>query len=210
MNESQNDRAAHRDFLNRYYGASRSIYDVTRKYYLFGRDTELRQLAGEPWQRLVEIGPGTGRNLLKLRAMRPQASYGGVEASDEMLEVAAKRCPWARFQQGFAEDTDYTALLGDRPDRILFSYCLSMVQERERAIEAARRSLAPGGEVVIVDFSDLADVRPPFGGALRRWLETFHVYPLPDTLLGPHARSIKHGPGRYYVIARLPALPANG
>jgi S-adenosylmethionine-diacylgycerolhomoserine-N-methlytransferase len=203
------DREAHRDFLNRYYGVSRSFYDLTRKYYLFGRDTALRQLAAEPWSRLVEIGPGTGRNLRKLRAMRPDAAYGGVEASDEMLDLARRRCPWARFQQGFAEETDYTGLLGARPDRVLFSYCLSMVQEREKAIEAARRSVSADGEVVIVDFADMGAMRGPAREGLRAWLRTFHVDPLPDELLRPHARSITYGPGRYYVIARLPALPAN-
>lgn len=198
-------REAHRAFLNRYYGVSRSFYDLTRKYYLFGRDTALRQLAGEPWTRLVEIGPGTGRNLRKLRAMRPDASLGGLEASDEMLGHAQKRCPWARFQHGFAEVTDYSQLLGERPDRILFSYCLSMVQEQQKAIEHARAMLAPGGEIVIVDFADLDGLPGPAASGLRKWLETFHVKPLDPALLAPHARSITWGPGRYYVIARIAA-----
>lgn len=201
-------REAHRAFLNRYYGVSRSFYDLTRKYYLFGRDNALRQLAGEPWARLVEIGPGTGRNLRKLRAMRPDASLGGLEASDEMLSHAQKRCPWARFQHGFAEVTDYSHLLGGRPDRILFSYCLSMVQEPQKAIEHARAMLAPGGEIVIVDFADLNGLPGPAAAGLRSWLQTFHVAPLEASLLAPYARSITWGPGRYYVIARVPALAA--
>lgn len=199
-------RQQHRDFLNRYYGLSKSIYDVTRKYYLFGRDEALRQLAAEPFERLVEIGPGTGRNLRRIRAMRPDVALGGVEASDEMLAWAEARCPWAKLVHGFAEDTPLDSLLGGRPDRILYSYCLSMVQDPHAALEHSRRQLAPGGEVVIVDFADLSGLAQPFRGGLRRWLDAFHVEPLDPAIYEPVAHRVEYGPGRYYVIARVPAL----
>lgn len=196
----------HREFLNAYYGISRWFYDITRKYYLFGRDRALRQLAREPWRGLIEIGPGTGRNLRKLRRLRTTAELGGVEASDAMLEFARERCPGAHLMQGFAEDADYTALLdGERPDRVLFSYCLSMVQEPARAIERARQSVSARGEVVIVDFADLGALPGPLGRGLRRWLETFHVRPIEHSFLSQYTDSIEYGPGRYFVIARIPA-----
>ncbi|MGF1468513.1 MAG: class I SAM-dependent methyltransferase [Sandaracinaceae bacterium] len=198
---------AHRDFLNRYYGAFRHVYDLSRKYYLFGRDRALRELLEEPWESLVEVGPGTGRNLIKLRRGRRHASYGGVEASDAMLELARRRCPWANLVHGFAEDCDYAAVHGEPPDRILFSYCLSMVQEPTRALENAQRSLAPGGEVLVVDFADLGGVPTPFRGLLSRWLATFHVEPLDLGLLHDHDAAVRFGPGRYYLIARLSPRP---
>jgi S-adenosylmethionine-diacylgycerolhomoserine-N-methlytransferase len=204
-----NERDSHREFLNTYYGLSRSIYDLTRKYYLFGRDTALRQLAGERWSKLIEVGPGTGRNLRKLRQMRNDVLLGGVEASDAMLEHARERCPWARLVHGFAEDYPYHEVLGDRPDRILFSYCISMVQDPDAALRNARSSLAPGGEVLIVDFGDLSGVREPFRSALRKWLATFHVEPVDEALLRRHDAVIEYGPGRYYVIARLKPLPVH-
>ena len=89
----------HRAFLNRYYGWSRKFYDLTRKYYLFGRDTALERMLAEPWNSLVEIGPGTGRNLRKLRARRPHAKLGGIDASDAMLEHARAKCPWASLAE---------------------------------------------------------------------------------------------------------------
>jgi len=197
--------AAHRDFLNRYYGLSRPIYDLTRKYYLFGQNLTLEQLAGEPWTRLVEIGPGTGRNLRKLRAIRPEVTLGGIEACDEMLEWARRTCPWARIQQGFAENSDYRRLLGGRPDRVLFSYCLSMVGDQRGALENARRALAPGGEIVVVDFADLGTMARPIRCGMLSWLQTFRVDPLKPSLYEGIARRVEHGPGRYYVIARIPA-----
>ncbi len=198
----------HRAFLNRYYRLTRHVYDASRRFYLFGRDQAIRGLLAQDWQRLIEIGPGTGRNLKKLHAARPGARYGGVEASDEMLRHASARLPWASLKHGFAEDADYTTLLGAKPDIVLFSYCLSMVVDAQAALTNARRSVAPTGKVVVVDFGDLAGLRPVARAALRRWLRLFHVTPLDPAVLAPHQPLLVHGPGRYYVIATLPSLAA--
>ncbi len=199
-------RAAHRAFLNRYYGVSRHFYDATRKYYLFGRDAPIRALGSDLlWRRLVEIGPGTGRNLALLRRLRADAVLGGIEASDEMLAHARARCPWATLEHGFAEDGAIATLLGEPPQRILFSYCLSMVHDRERALTHARRSLADGGEVVVVDFGDLDGLPEAVARAFRAYLHAFHVRPLEDALLADAAVR-RYGPGRYYVVARFGPL----
>jgi len=194
-------KTEHRAFLNRYYGMSRRIYDVTRKYYLFGRDTAIERLASETdWRRLVEIGPGTGRNLELLHRARPDATLGGIDASDAMLDHARARCPWAVFEHGFAEDAPLGHVLGGPPDRVLFSYCLSMVHDRTAALDNARRSLSDGGSVLVVDFADLAGVPSPLARGFRAYLNAFHVEPLDQAIL-ESATSIQFGPGRYYVIA---------
>lgn len=195
-------RERHRAFLNSYYGRVKHVYDASRRFFLFGRDEALEALLAEPWQSLIEVGPGTGRNLVLLRGARKDARYGGVEASDEMLALARRRCPWAKLAHGYAEDADYASLLDTPPERILFSYCLSMVQEPARALEHARRSVAPGGEVWVVDFGDMRGMalaaRP-----MQRFLRAFHVL-APDTaLFGEPGAEVRWGPGRYYVIARL-------
>ncbi|MCB9666038.1 MAG: methyltransferase domain-containing protein [Alphaproteobacteria bacterium] len=197
------DPAAHRDFLNRTYGWTRSIYDLTRKHYLFGRDTVLEALLREPWEGLVEVGPGTGRNLAILRARRPKARLGGVEACDEMLEHAQARLPEVRFVHGFAETASYAGLLGLPADRVLFSYCLSMVQDPGAALDRALDQVAPGGEVVVVDFADLGGLPWPLAGLLRAWLAAFHVVPLDEALLDARGATVSHGPGRYWLQARL-------
>jgi hypothetical protein len=81
-----------------------------------------------------------------------------------------------------------------------------MVEDPRAAIANARRALAAGGEVVIVDFADGAGLPRVLQGALRRFLRSFHVEPLDAATLGD-AASVRHGPARYYLIARLPALP---
>lgn len=203
MQVEQPDLQAHRDFLNRYYKWTKPVYDITRKYYLLGRDRVLRELAREDWSTLVEIGPGTGRNLLKLAASKPNAVLGGVEPCDEMLDFAQRRLPRAHFVHGFAETSDYADLVGQPIDRILFSYCLSMVGDRAAALDRAYEALAPGGQVVVVDFADLSGLPGLAGRALRKWLETFHVEPLDPTPLHERGASVVYGPGRYYLIGRL-------
>lgn len=193
------EQATHRAFLNRYYRLTHHVYDLSRKYFLFGRDTALDRLLAGDWTTLVEIGPGTGRNLARLHRRRPGATLGGLEASDVMRAHARRRCPWARIEAGFAEDADLGAVLGAPPQRILMSYCLSMFTDRDRAIENARRHLAPGGELWVVDFSD----RAGFPG-LRGFLSAFHVAAVPDELLRHHsADHVEHGPLGYYVVARF-------
>lgn len=199
------DRGAHRAFLNRYYGWSRGIYDLTRRYYLFGRDELLERLGRENWSTLVEIGPGTGRNLRVLRSLRPGARLGGVDASDSMLELAARRCPTARLVHGFAEEADLVSVLGERPERILFSYCLSMVQDPIAALENALRQLEPGGTIEIVDFADGRGLPAPLRTALHRWLREFHVAPLPTSLFAGRRAHLRFGPGRYWLAASVEA-----
>lgn len=204
MSAADGDLGAHREFLNRYYRWSRPIYDVTRKYYLLGRDTVLKRLAKEDWRGLVEIGPGTGRNLAILQRLKPDGRLGAVEACDEMLEHARKRLPSATIIHGFAEQTDYGDLLGDTPvDRVLFSYSLSMIPDKEGALDKALASVAPGGEVVVVDFADLSGLPGPVAKALRKWLELFHVEPLDTTPLDARGAEVRWGPGRYWLEARL-------
>jgi S-adenosylmethionine-diacylgycerolhomoserine-N-methlytransferase len=199
-------RSRHRAFLNRYYGASRFIYDATRKYYLFGRDGALRDLAEDrAWSTLVEVGLGTGRNLARLHRARPDARLGGLEASDAMIEHARSKCPWARIAQGFAEDAPLADVLGSRPDRVLFSYCLSMVGDRAVALENARRAVSEGGAVVVVDFADFAGWPEAAANAFRSYLETFRVKPLASDDLRD-AASIRRGPGGYYVCATFGPL----
>jgi S-adenosylmethionine-diacylgycerolhomoserine-N-methlytransferase len=196
---------AHRRFLNEYYGRARHIYDLTRKYYLFGRDRALGELGAERWSTLVEVGPGTGRNLRLLHRAHPTARLGGVEPCDEMLDHARARCPWATLAHGFAESADLAAIHGTPPDRVLFSYCLSMVADPGAALARARRLIAPSGAVIVVDFADMATMAPPLRAALGAWLGAYRVTPLSSALLESPGAQVTYGPLRYYAIARFAA-----
>jgi len=205
LSETETGRAAQRAFLNSYYGISRHFYDLTRKYYLFGRDQLLDELLAEPWTRLLEVGVGTGRNLRQLHRRRPQARLGGIDASDQMVSHAQKRCSFAAIQFGFAEDLQSANPLDAPPERIMFSYSLSMMSSPLAALASARAALAPGGSVAVVDFGDLAGLPAPVREPFRKFLATFHVKPLEPTVLR-EATSVNVGPLGYFVIARYSAV----
>jgi len=178
--------------MDRMYRLTRHVYDVTRRYYLLGRDRLLDKVVTTPRTATLEVGCGTARNLIKL-ARRPEPGLlHGLDASHEMLETAAEsirrhRVPAAGrhpivLRQGLAEQLDARRMFGrDEPfDTIFFSYCLSMIPTWPGAIEAALGNLAPGGTLLIVDFWDQKELPPAFAGLLTRWLALFHVHYRPE------------------------------
>ena len=75
--------------MDRMYRLTRHIYDLTRAYYLLGRDRMLARVATGPNTATVEVGCGTARNLIKLARRPAPGLLYGLDASHEMLETAA-------------------------------------------------------------------------------------------------------------------------
>ena len=73
--------AASTALMNRIYRRQRHIYDFTRKYYLLGRDALIAQLRPQPGARVLEIGCGTGRNLILAARRYPDAHFFGIDVS---------------------------------------------------------------------------------------------------------------------------------
>ena len=75
--------------MDRMYRLTRHVYDVTRRYYLLGRDRMLDKVETSPGTATLEVGCGTARNLIKLAERRAPGKLYGLDASHEMLETAA-------------------------------------------------------------------------------------------------------------------------
>lgn len=196
--------------MDRVYGNQRRFYDLTRKYYLFGRDRLIRELDLQPGETLAEIGCGTARNLVAIAHRYRDNRLYGLDASSEMLKTARAAVGRAGFSdriklvQGYAEDATPALLECDKPlDRIVFSYSLSMIPDWRGALDAAHRALAPGGRIHVVDFGDLEGLPRPAAHLLRIWLRQFHVAPRVSLLdwaeAGPNipVRRLDLLPGRY-------------
>ena len=172
--------AGHGDLMDGIYRHQRHIYDLTRKYYLLGRDQLIAEL--DPPQRgsVLEIGCGTGRNLLAVRRRYPQARLYGLDISEAMLLTAKahSRGQHIVYAKADAADFDPKALFGEAAfDRIFISYALSMIPSWQAVLAAAAGMLAPGGELHVVDFGQQERLPQAFRLALRAWLTKFHVTP---------------------------------
>ena len=179
----------HAALMDRIYRHQRYIYDFTRKYYLFGRDRLIKQLALTPGARVIEVGCGTSRNLIKIAKAYPDAVLFGLDASSEMLAASEKAIRRAGLEGriklvlAYAEDLS-PGLFGETApfDVAVFSYSLSMIPDWRKALAAAHGALAPSGKVQVVDFGDLKGLSPFGERLLRRWLGLFHVAPREELL----------------------------
>jgi S-adenosylmethionine-diacylgycerolhomoserine-N-methlytransferase len=173
--------------MDRMYRRQRHIYDLSRKFYLLGRDEAIRGLNAAPGARALEIGCGTGRNLVKMARAYPSARLYGLDVSSEMLATAAGAIVRAGLSgrialaQGDAAGFDPEALFGEAEfERVMISYALSMIPPWRDALAQAFDVLAPGGSLHVVDFGHGTGLPGAFRAGLRRWLAAFDVTPRDD------------------------------
>ncbi|HRD66044.1 MAG TPA: class I SAM-dependent methyltransferase [Candidatus Competibacter sp.] len=166
------DAATSERALERYYRFHARIYDATRWSFLFGRtDLVERAAALRTPSNILEIGCGTGRNLVRLARRFPRARLTGLDLSADMLARARRRLEPHSDRIALVRQA-YARPLSDEPgfDLIVFSYCLSMIDPGwEQVIASASRDLRPDGSIAVVDFYDSPS--PSF----RRWMGINHV-----------------------------------
>lgn len=175
---------SHGALMDAVYRNQRYIYDATRKYYLLGRDRLIRSLAPPDGGTVLEVGCGTGRNLILAARRYPEARFYGFDISEAMLETARTNIARA----GFADRI--TVVAGDATafstqelfglasvDRVFCSYTLSMIPDWRAAIRCSVAALNETGMMHVVDFGQLENLPGPAKAVLDRWLRLFHVTP---------------------------------
>lgn len=179
--------ADHGALMDRVYRHQRHIYDLTRKYYLLGRDPMLAGLRPPAGGHVLEIGCGTGRNLIAAAGLYPDARLYGIDISTAMLDTAAGAVEAAeltgRIRLALADAAGFDpsrAFRRDGFDRIMISYAVSMIPGWRAVMADAMRHLSPSGELHVVDFGDLAGWPSWSRTALERWLALHHVTPRRD------------------------------
>jgi len=176
--------------MDKMYRKTRHVYDFTRKYYLLGRDRLLEEIELQPGDRVLEIGCGTARNLIRLARGRPDVLCYGLDASNEMLATATAKVKSRRLldritlRHCLAEELNYAKTFElDAPfDAAFFSYSLSMIPTWPQAIDAALANIKRGGAFYVVDFWDQGGWPGWFRFLLKRWLDLFHVHYRPELL----------------------------
>lgn len=143
--------------MQRYYRRHARIYDLSRWTFLFGRKKLIRLLPfpADAHFSVLEIGCGTGYNLLKIARKYPNARLTGLDVSEDMIHQATDllipyqdrvqliRQPYRHGQTGWENTFDL----------IVFSYSLTMINPHwESLIRQAKIDLKPGGWIAATDF----------------------------------------------------------
>ena len=219
----------HGALMDRVYRFQRrfGFYDATRKYYLLARDPMLAGLTPPPGGTVLEIGCGTGRNLVHAARRYPQTRFHGIDISREMLEAAGNAVHRAGMQDRIrlaladAAAFDPQRTFGrDRYDRIFLSYAVSMIPQWRAVVSEAAGHLAPGGELHIAEFGDMAALPAFSKRAMYAWLRWYHVTPRTDlfevaaetaaALGGASETRRLHRDFSWIAVIRKPADPAGG
>ena len=172
------------------YARQRHFYDLTRKYYLLGRDRLIERHDVPAGGTVLEVGCGTGRNLIAVAKRYPGAKLFGLDISEAMLTTARAKVASAgladriTLKQADATNFDPATLFGHTTfDRVFFSYTLSMIPDWQAAI--AQGAKATDGVLHLVDFGQFEHLPDWFGAGMKAWLAKFDVEPraaLPDAI----------------------------
>lgn len=187
INSTLEGSSAQARAMDRMYGLQRHFYDLSRAYYLLGRDDLIKALHPPKTGTVLEMGCGTGRNLVAAAKHYPAAKFFGFDISTAMLETAGRAVQrndlGGRVELAQADASDFSAskIFGvEYFDRVFFSYTLSMIPAWQTAIEQGYKALKPGGELHIVDFGKCEGLPAPVKSLLYAWLRRFHVTPRQD------------------------------
>ena len=193
------------ELMDRVYRHQRHVYDLTRKHYLLGRDHLIDRLEPPAGSHVLELGCGTGRNLIAAAKRYPRARFFGLDISGEMLTTARKSIAAAgldgRIHLAQADATRVDPVTGrQRFERVFFSYSLSMMPAWRQALAHGASLLAPGGRLSLVDFGQQDGLPRRFRTLLFAWLRTFHVHPPTD--LADAVAKTRDGPRRAVQLRR--------
>lgn len=133
------------------------IYDPLQK--LLGADAALRELleqgALRPGQRVLDIGCGTGTLAVLIKGAQPEVEVTGIDPDPQALDRARQKAARARVEVqldgGYSERLPYADASFDR---VFSSFMLHHLapDAKVMTLEEARRVLAPGGSLHVLDF----------------------------------------------------------
>ncbi|TDU72878.1 S-adenosylmethionine-diacylgycerolhomoserine-N-methyltransferase [Prosthecobacter fusiformis] len=159
--------------LTGYYRWHARIYDLTRWAFLFGRRRLVQRAAGHVKKpgRILEIGCGTGKNLVHLAEAFPQAEVIGLDLSQDMLDRARPKMERFGKRVSLLHQAYDAPVAGEvKFDLIVFSYSLSMINPGyDEVLKICQQDLSPQGVVAVVDFHESR------WAWFRRWMGVNHV-----------------------------------
>lgn len=163
-------RDKHLNRVINYYRFHSHIYDATRWSFLFGRKKLINNIPSLPSDsRILEIGCGTGQNIIRLNERFSEADITGIDLSPDMLIKARKNIPSPSIT---LKNKHYpTGDTGNQQfDLILLSYSLTMMGKNyQQIITSLKNDLKANGYLAVVDFN-----HSPFSW-FKQWMNVNHV-----------------------------------
>ncbi len=113
----------------------------------------LEAVEGQQFERIVDLGTGTGRMLTLLAPLTKEAE--GLDLSHHMLTVARANLNRAearnaRVRQGDVTDTPFETASADL---VIVHQVLHYLENPEAVLSEAARILKPGGRLLVIDFA---------------------------------------------------------
>lgn len=146
-------------------------YDQNTSVYYSGPakrsgEDAIRELLAHTYQRLLDVGCGTGWLLNRLARVQP-ADYHGLDVSENMLAVAqSKGIPGAVFVRGVADQLPYA---DNYFDVVTCIQSFHHYPDPDKAMEEVLRVLKPGGLYLLSDTGV---------GGLAGWLDNHLLFRL--------------------------------
>jgi ubiquinone/menaquinone biosynthesis C-methylase UbiE len=148
-------RVERAEAASRYFASHAEVWDQIRSLHVAESEVEEaigRALSERPLGRLVDVGTGTGRMLELFGPVADQAT--GIDRSSEMLRLARVKLEAAGIAASLRQGDMYALPLEDgSADSIIIHQVLHYAHSPAAAISEAARVLAPGGQLLIVDFA---------------------------------------------------------
>ena len=139
-----------------YFARNAAHWDRLRSLYVAEADVEAAILAAAgpgPFERLVDLGSGTGR-MLTLLGERAQLAIG-LDLSQQMLNIARRRTGEAGLSHCELRHGDIfaTRLPDGFSDLVMVHQVLHYLSDPAAALAEAGRLVRPGGRLLVIDFA---------------------------------------------------------
>lgn len=129
------------------------------------------QAVGQTIRRVLDVGCGTGTLLTMIKRLEPGIEVVGLDPDPKGLARARRKAQQEglsiKFDQGYSDELPYPEASFDRVFSSFMFHHLR-VEQRERTLREARRVLAPGGSLHLLDFERSEEP----SGRLSRWFHS--------------------------------------
>lgn len=149
-------RAARQKEAGAFFERSAKEWDAIRALHYPEADIEaavLRVIGEGPFERVIDMGTGTGRMLSVIAPLAKSAD--GIDLSHQMLTIARSNLSDEKYAHIDLRHGDATNVPFDdeSADLVIIHQVLHFLDEPERAIQEASRLLKPKGCLLVVDFA---------------------------------------------------------